>query len=82
MGGIRRVIVPVELGYPVNSRGLPDWRGPQGPRPSTFAGERALDFVLSNQGLIDKTLLLDVSDCTRRAATAANMRACPIPVQP
>jgi hypothetical protein len=54
VGGIRRIIVPVELGYPGG-----DFRK-QGPRPSTFAGERALDFVESNQGMIDKTLLFDV----------------------
>ncbi|GLI65251.1 hypothetical protein VaNZ11_008738 [Volvox africanus] len=53
-GGIRRIIVPVELGYPEN-----DWRK-LGPKPSTFAGDRALDFVLANKGMIDKTLLFDV----------------------
>lgn len=44
VGGIRRIVVPVELGYPDN-----DYRK-QGPKPSTFSGERALGFVLSNQG--------------------------------
>lgn len=58
-GAIRRLIVPVELGYPVGKNGLPDSRL-KGPRPTTFAGQRALDFVLQNQGLIDKTLLFDV----------------------
>jgi FKBP-type peptidyl-prolyl cis-trans isomerase len=54
VGGIRRVVVPVELGYPDgNFKRV-------GPRPSTFAGERALDFVLSNRGMIDKTLLFDI----------------------
>ncbi|EFJ42060.1 hypothetical protein VOLCADRAFT_97970 [Volvox carteri f. nagariensis] len=53
-GGIRRIIVPVELGYPEN-----DWRR-LGPKPTTFAGDRALDFVLANKGMIDKTLLFDV----------------------
>lgn len=53
-GGIRRVVVPVELGYPDG-----DFKR-TGPRPSTFAGERALDFVLSNRGMIDKTLLFDI----------------------
>lgn len=43
VGGIRRIIVPVELGYPENN-----WRK-GGPPPSTFAGQRALEFVLSNQ---------------------------------
>ncbi len=31
-----------------------------GPRPSTFSGQRALDFVLGNRDLIDKTLLINV----------------------
>ncbi|CAJ1842681.1 unnamed protein product [Sphenostylis stenocarpa] len=54
LGGIRRIIVPPELGYPENdfSKGAP--------RPTTFSGQRALDFVLRNQGLIDKTLLFDI----------------------
>ena len=54
VGGIRRVIVPVELGYP-NS----DFKA-LGPAPSTFSGQRTLDFVLRNQGLIDRTLLFDI----------------------
>lgn len=58
-GAIRRLIVPVELGYPLGKNGLPDSRL-KGPQPTTFAGRRALDFVLQNQGLIDKTLLFDV----------------------
>ncbi|GMH45436.1 hypothetical protein BSKO_13393 [Bryopsis sp. KO-2023] len=54
VGGIRRFIVPVELGYPNNDFNT------LGPKPSTFSGKRALDFVLKNQGLIDKTLLFDI----------------------
>lgn len=53
-GGIRRIIVPQELGYPEN-----DFRK-AGPKPTTFAGERALAFVLENRGMIDKTLLFDI----------------------
>ncbi|KAG2453336.1 hypothetical protein HYH02_001560 [Chlamydomonas schloesseri] len=53
-GGIRRIIVPLELGYPEDN-----WRK-LGPKPSTFAGDRALDFVLANKGMIDKTLLFDL----------------------
>lgn len=30
------------------------------PKPNTFSGQRSLDFVLKNQGLIDKTLLFDI----------------------
>jgi hypothetical protein len=29
-------------------------------RPSTFSGQRALNFVLDNRSLIDKTLLINV----------------------
>lgn len=54
VGGIRRIIVPVELGYPNN-----DFKK-VGPSPTTFSGKRALDFVLKNQGMIDKTLLFDI----------------------
>lgn len=54
VGGIRRIVVPVELGYPGNN-----YRK-QGPKPTTFSGERALGFVLENQGMIDKTLLFDI----------------------
>ncbi|KAJ1443276.1 FKBP-type peptidyl-prolyl cis-trans isomerase domain [Sesbania bispinosa] len=54
LGGIRRIIVPPELGYPENDFNK------SAPRPTTFSGQRALDFVLRNQGLIDKTLLFDI----------------------
>lgn len=49
-----RIIVPPEIGYPENDYNK------SGPRPTTFSGQRALDFVLRNQGLIDKTLLFDI----------------------
>eukprot|EP00850_Spirogloea_muscicola_P023816 SM000391S15181 [mRNA] locus=s391:16643:18587:+ [translate_table: standard] len=54
VGGIRRLIVPPDIGYPDNDFSK------AGPRPMTFSGQRALDFVLKNQGLIDKTLLFDI----------------------
>eukprot|EP00245_Coleochaete_scutata_P007927 TRINITY_DN23751_c0_g1_i1.p1 TRINITY_DN23751_c0_g1~~TRINITY_DN23751_c0_g1_i1.p1 ORF type:complete len:315 (+),score=64.35 TRINITY_DN23751_c0_g1_i1:2-946(+) len=54
VGGVRRIIVPPELGYPDN-----DYRK-AGPSPLTFSGQRTLAFVLENAGLIDKTLLFDI----------------------
>lgn len=54
VGGFRRIVVPSELGYPDND--LNKGR----PAPTTFSGKRALDFVLKNQGMIDKTLLFDI----------------------
>ena len=53
-GAIRRVLVPVELGYPE------DGFARIGPKPSTFSGERALDFVLSSKAMMDKTLMFDL----------------------
>ncbi|GJP76465.1 hypothetical protein CLOP_g6908, partial [Closterium sp. NIES-67] len=54
LGGVRRIVVPPEIGYPDGNFNK------QGPKPTTFSGQRALDFVLKNQGLIDKTLLFDI----------------------
>merc|ERR1712037_172961 len=51
-GGVRQLIVPLELGYDDDKK--------LQPRPSTFSGQRALDFVLDNKGgLMDKTLLIN-----------------------
>lgn len=54
VGGIRRIVIPPEIGYPglsvQNSK----------PAPATFSGRRTLDFVLGNQGMMDKTLLMDI----------------------
>ena len=58
VGSIRRIIVPAnnaKLGYPDGKK----WRTMQ-PQPANFSGERALGFVLENQGMIDKTLLFDI----------------------
>jgi len=53
-GGVRQLIVPVELGYDEAKKLLP--------RPSTFSGQRALDFVLDNKGgMMDKTLLININ---------------------
>eukprot|EP00958_Prasinococcus_capsulatus_P011515 scaffold1146_cov399-Prasinococcus_capsulatus_cf.AAC.4 len=35
-------------------------RAQVGPVPSTFSGQRTLDFVLKDRGLMDKTLLFDI----------------------
>lgn len=50
-----RIVVPAEIGYPK------DGFKTVGPKPSTFSGERALDFVLSSRAdLMDKTLMFDI----------------------
>lgn len=56
-GEIRRVIVAggSTLSYPQGRK----WKT-MGPKPSNFSGERALGFVLENEGMIDKTLLFDI----------------------
>mmetsp|Transcript_20169 Transcript_20169/g.20271 ORF Transcript_20169/g.20271 Transcript_20169/m.20271 type:complete len:243 (+) Transcript_20169:91-819(+) len=54
-GGVVQFIVPVELGYP---KGDTDHEF-VGPKPTTFSGQRALNFVLDNQNMIDKTLLIN-----------------------
>jgi len=60
--GIRRVEVPGEL---VDSLAYPTDRNrryARGPVPRTFAGRRALDFVLDNRTLkpFNRTLLFDI----------------------
>lgn len=44
-GGIRQIIIPPELGYPESD----PKHDRVGPKPKTFSGQRALDFVLFNQ---------------------------------
>ena len=57
-GGVRQIVVTrPELGYPTSDPA----HAKVGPKPSTFSGQRALDFVLQNQELIDKTLLFNAS---------------------
>jgi len=56
-GGTRQIIFGPELGYPVGDSS----HSKVGPKPSTFSGMRALNFVLENQGLIDKTLLINLT---------------------
>lgn len=58
VGGIRQVIVPYgELGYPSTKEDAS--HDLVGPKPSTFSGERALNFVLDNPR-VDRTLLFNV----------------------
>lgn len=55
-GGIRQVLVPYgALGYPADDAS----HNRVGPKPSTFSGQRALNFVLENQR-VDRTLLFNV----------------------
>jgi len=63
LGGIRRIIVPEEIGYPADG-----WKS-VGPKPSTFSGQRALDFVLaSKDSMMDKTLMFDLKLTSVRPA--------------
>lgn len=55
-GGVMQVIVPAELGYPTGDSNHEF----VGPKPDNFSGQRALNFVLDNQNLIDKTLLINI----------------------
>eukprot|EP00747_Dinoflagellata_sp_TGD_P068597 gnl/TRDRNA2_/TRDRNA2_155774_c0_seq1.p1 gnl/TRDRNA2_/TRDRNA2_155774_c0~~gnl/TRDRNA2_/TRDRNA2_155774_c0_seq1.p1 ORF type:complete len:350 (-),score=48.12 gnl/TRDRNA2_/TRDRNA2_155774_c0_seq1:21-962(-) len=62
-GGIRRIVtVPGDLYYP-NEKGSSvkqSFNEGVGPVPRTFSGKRALDSVLKNPGLIDKSIVFDV----------------------
>jgi len=55
-GGVTQFIVPAEIGYPVGDSD----HTIVGPKPINFSGKRALNFVLDNDNLIDKTLLINV----------------------
>jgi len=58
VGGIRQVIVPYgELGYPSTKDDSTHEK--VGPKPTTFSGQRALNFVLDNPR-VDRTLLFNV----------------------
>lgn len=61
-GQVRQIIVPSgSLSYPDSD----PKHEVVGPKPSTFSGQRALNFVLQNEaGTIDKTLLFNVK-CVR-----------------
>ncbi|CAJ1955667.1 unnamed protein product [Cylindrotheca closterium] len=56
-GGIRQVLIPFgELGYPQEKDPSHEQVGP---KPTTFSGQRALNFVLDNPR-VDRTLLFNV----------------------
>jgi len=61
-GGVRRVEIPGELVEELGYSKQKEQRYVAGPVPQTFAGRRALDFVLDNQTLRDfnRTLLFDI----------------------
>ena len=55
-GGVRQVVVPYgPLSYPSNDPS----HDQVGPKPSTFSGQRALNFVLDNPR-VDRTMLFNV----------------------
>lgn len=55
-GGIRQVVVPYgDLSYPADDSS----HERVGPKPSTFSGQRALNFVLDNPR-VDRTMLFNV----------------------
>ena len=59
VGGVRQVIVPYgPLSYPPTTDGDPN-HDKTGPKPTTFSGLRALNFVLDNPR-VDRTLLFNV----------------------
>ena len=64
-GGVRQMIFPPEIGYPmIGSQREGKMADPThdkvGPKPSSFSGSRALDFVLTSKGdQLDKTLLIN-----------------------
>ena len=64
-GGVRQIIFPPELGYPMvgdqrDGRMADPSHARVGPKPTSFSGSRALDFVLTSKSdNVDKTLLLN-----------------------
>merc|ERR1712054_462364 len=69
-GGIRRILIrPGPLSYPFIAPGKQSFDS-VGPRPSTLSGRRALDFVLKNDGAIDKTILMDLELLEKREGGA------------
>ena len=64
-GGVRQIIFPPELGYPMvgdqrNGKMADPSHDRVGPKPASFSGSRAPDFVLTSKSdNVDKTLLLN-----------------------
>ena len=64
-GGVRQIIFPPELGYPMvgdqrDGKMADPSHDRVGPKPTSFSGSRALDFVLTSKSdNVDKTLLLN-----------------------
>ena len=56
-GGIRRVVVPPG---PLSYENTNNPWNIKGPAPRTFSGKRTLDFVASDRGAIDKTIMFDI----------------------
>jgi hypothetical protein len=75
VGGVRRVIVPEELGYPGNDYNK------LGPKPTTFSGEPRGRQRWPMLGQLEQPTLTPchcVSSCVRRQPVcSANMAACP-----
>ena len=65
-GGVRQLVFGTDLGYPFigdeqEGKLVDPGHDKVGPKPHTFSGMRALNFVLENKGdNVDKTLLLNV----------------------
>jgi FKBP-type peptidyl-prolyl cis-trans isomerase len=62
VGGVRRIEIPGELEEKLGYSRDKSMRYSVGPKPTTFGGQRALDFVLDNETLRDfnRTLLFDI----------------------
>ena len=65
-GGVRQLVFPPEIGYPMvgderEGKMADPGHDKVGPKPSSFSGSRALDFVLTSKGdQLDKTLLINL----------------------
>ena len=65
-GGVRQLVFPPEIGYPMvgderEGKMADPGHDKVGPKPASFSGSRALDFVLTSKGdQLDKTLLINL----------------------